>query len=511
MRPIKFGVSSSGLPIFKIMVAFCHVLLLIVSPISSCRQESGAKPGSKQLFEQQPNPNGPFSCADLIVSPIVVGNLPEYFIGFSYEKSTINKGLFSGSNYSLARLFNLVGPGILRIGGNSVDQAYWKPFGIGQTGGQIAPPDIDSLADFLAMVPKWRVIYGVNLGGDAKKKQSPGLAASEVLYVSKKIGSALTGIEIGNECDAYGGNGGYFAGNWSLPVFTTLWKSYHDSIVVQSPDISFTGPATASALKITSWTIPFGEIVTKRNISLLTQHYYRTSGQSSQATSDYLLSPNQAIAKVCSQMKSGALAIGVPFRISECNSFSNGGAPGVSNSYTSSLWVIDFMFQCAIGSASGINLHGGGNSSYAPLEDNGKAVLNVRPEFYGLKLFSDAGTGAVLQTKINGDSAQVTAYTVQHTDGTYSVIVVNKDSLENLQCTLTLPHILRKAVLTQMTQLSPANLNPSLSALNGVQIQLANIDNDGNFSPSNPYNLKVSNNQIFCYVPLLSAVRIDIE
>ena len=67
-------------------------------------------------------------------------------------------------------------------------------------------------------------------------------------------------------------------------------------------------------------------------------------------------------------LNAGAQQLGIPYRISECNSFFNGGAAGVSNSYASSLWVLDFLFNAAMGGATGVNMHGGGNApGYTPI------------------------------------------------------------------------------------------------------------------------------------------------
>jgi hypothetical protein len=54
--------------------------------------------------------------------------------------------------------------------------------------------------------------------------------------------------------------------------------------------------------------------------------------------------------------------VGILYRIGECNSFSGGGASGVSNSYASSLWVIDFLFDVALGGSTGVNMHRGGDA-----------------------------------------------------------------------------------------------------------------------------------------------------
>ena len=77
------------------------------------------------------------------------------------------------------------------------------------------------------------------------------------------------------------------------------------------------------------------------------------------------------------------------FRMAECGSFYNGGAPNVSDAYGAALWTLDFMFALATNGCQGVNFHGGGDGTgYTPIADNGTTVVQARPEFYGLKMFS---------------------------------------------------------------------------------------------------------------------------
>ena len=129
--------------------------------------------------------------------------------------------------------------------------------------------------------------------------------------------------------------------------------------------------------------------------------------------------------------------MGIPYRISECNSFSNGGAAGVSDSYASSLWVIDFLFCAALGGATGINMHGGGNApGYTPIADHSGDVIEARPEYYGLLLFALAGDGALLETQLSAGTVDATAYAVRKASGGLNLMVVNKDTLQNLTLTI---------------------------------------------------------------------------
>ena len=153
-------------------------------------------------------PLGPLTAATVTVSATVIGAIGPAFAGLSYEKDQMANPFFSPQNANAVGLFKLIGPSLLRIGGNSVDKTTWTPNGAGRTSGQVAPSDIDALAGFLKATG-WQVLYGTNL-----VTSIPALAAGEIAYAVQSLGSSLYGIEIGNEVDLYAGN--YFPSTWGF-------------------------------------------------------------------------------------------------------------------------------------------------------------------------------------------------------------------------------------------------------------------------------------------------------
>jgi hypothetical protein len=480
--------------------------------LAGCNKSSMISSGSpvsvQSSASNQPVPTGAVTSGSLSISSNVAGSIASDFAGFSYEKSMLTGPLFSGTNDNLISLFRLVGQGVLRIGGNSVDQCVWTPGGAGRTAGQIAPSDVDALASFLAG-SGWRCIYGINLGGAATGATTPELAAAEVAYVSKKLGSSLIGIEIGNECEGYGAAGGYFAGNWSLAQFEALWNQFRAAITIAVPDVAFIGPASGAS--VSTWTIPFGQACTRKSLSMVTQHYYRGDGKATTSTAANLLTTDSNLARCTSLLSAAAQQSGIPFRFGECNSYYNGGAVGVSNSYASSLWIIDFLFNSALGGAAGVNLHGGGNyTGYTPIADKNGVVVEVRPEFYGLMMFALAGQGSMYQTSLSVNGVNATAYAVKDSSGALNLVIVNKDENQNLQLSVSLPQKAASASLISMTQNANGVTGPSLSATSGVTIQDATISTSGSFSPAASYSLSAGSSQVSCYVPALSAVLVKV-
>ncbi len=299
----------------------------------------------------QPVPSNPIAAASVTVAGRAVGSIPAGFAGLSYEKEKILGSLFTGSNETLIGVFKLLGPSVLRLGGSSVDRSVWTPNGTGYRQGHVSPTDIDNLAYFLKAT-NWNCIYGINLGGAATGATNPSKAAAEAAYVAERLGDSLVGIEIGNEPDFYGKAGGPFDGHWSFDEFLALWNEYHSAIIRAAPGVPVTGPATGSMP--TAWTIPFGEIVTREKVNLLTQHHYRGFANLSSSTVEELLSPDSRIVSNLADLNAFSNRSKIPFRIAECNSY-NGKFVGepISGSYTTALWGLDFLFTCALGGASG--------------------------------------------------------------------------------------------------------------------------------------------------------------
>ena len=186
-------------------------------------------------------------------------------------------------------------------------------------------------------------------------------------------------------------------------------------IAAQTPAVASlcTGPADAGTES--SWTVPFGQYATKSNISLLTRHYYRGNGQSASSTAANLVTPDTSLVSNLETLNTGAKGIGIPFRISECNSCYNGG---------------------------------GDSDGYTPIADSGGAVVEARPEYCGILLFTLAGQGTLYTTSLSGiGSLNITAYAVKTASGALNLIVVNKHSAQNLQLTVQPPQTASSATL----------------------------------------------------------------
>ncbi len=441
----------------------------------------------------QPVPAGPITDATITVGAPTTASLPASFVGLSYEKNKMAQPLFTGGNSDLIALFRRLGSGVLRIGGNSVDETTWAPSGAGQTTGEVAPSDIDALAAF-ATATGWPVLYGVNFA-----QSTASAAASEVAYAANALGANLLGIEIGNEPDLYAGK--YFASSYSYADWFAGWQSFASAIRTASPGVPLTGPVVASK---TTWFTSFAEAST--GVVLLSNHYYRANGQSPSSTIDLLVSyPDTRLQSLLTKLETAASGAGLPFRMAETNSFYNGGAPGISDSYASALWVIEHLFTIAAGGGVGVNMHGGGNGpGYTPIADTNGVVSDVRPEYYGLLLFSLAGQGPILATSITAGGLNTSAFTVANSASQRALVVVNADPTQNLAFTATLPSPVSRATLQQLT-------GPALSATTGAALQGAAVGLDGSLVEGAAYGLAVSGARVTGYVAAASAALVIVH
>ena len=425
---------------------------------------------------------GPCLAASCLTTTITVepgttiGTVPANFVGLSYEKSMMETPFFRGDNAPLIAMVDLLGPSILRVGANHVDETVWQTYSGSANLPFITTAEVDGLAAFVKAA-NWKIIYGVNM-----KVSSPSVADDEATYAAKDFGTYLYGFEIGNEPDLYTtGSVASSTGTWSLGAFESDWTSFASAMHMGAPGAPMTGPASAGSYS--TWTIPFGKTEAS-SIALLTQHYYVANGQDATSTIDMLLSPGtwqSGLATELQALSTAAKADGIAdgYRLSETNTFYNGGAPNVSDAYGTALWAIDFLFLNAQNGCSGVNFHGGGDSTgYTPIADDGAGnVVGARPMYYGMLLFTQAGQGSMLKTSGGPASLDFGSYAVAAGAGTTNVVLSNKDATMTVRATVD--------VGVTVSDASAMGLQgPSLNATTGVTLGGVSIGNDGSFAPS---------------------------
>ena len=91
----------------------------------------------------------------------------------------------------------------------------WNLGAAAQTGGQLAPRDIDSPAA-LVETAGWQCLHGINLGGSATWHKQSTLVAQEVACAYQQLGFSCLASR-SQRARPFGSTEGYHAGNWSLP------------------------------------------------------------------------------------------------------------------------------------------------------------------------------------------------------------------------------------------------------------------------------------------------------
>lgn len=418
------------------------------------------------------------------------------FCGLSYEKAEFTNTLFSSSNVAMIKLFSLLGPAVLRIGGGSVDQMGWG--GVSNTI-PITTSEVDTFAGFINALPtNWSVIYGINL-----ESNTPANAAAEATYAANALGPKLLGFEIGNEPEF---------GFTNYSAFLARWRPIAAAISNAVPGWSGTNggngwifaDADAGQGQLSAYTDPFASDESGV-VSLLTQHYYRAAGGSTNDTMALLLQPDTSILLPLVTNIVGAASGHCPLgaRITESGSYSEGGVAGVSDAYGAALWSLDMMLTMAVNGGQGVNYHGGGKSPYSPLTDNRTNVVTVGPEFYGLKMLSMIPPGNVLPGTFSmATNVNFTAYGVRQANGAISALLNNKDTSNTIAVTVNLGTNVAGA---QMIELN----GPTLNSTSGFTLGGATINIDGSWGGGVQQVLTATNGQLTVSVPPISAVLLN--
>jgi hypothetical protein len=457
---------------------------------------SGASDGATAPGQSFPT-TGPVVAGTVTIDPATtVGQVGPRFVGLSYEKSHLTDGFFSAANAPLVALFKLLGPSLLRIGGNSVDATTWDPSSLpadaGAIGTTIGAADVDDLRAFLDATG-WTAIYAVGL-----KSSTPAAAAAEATYAASTLGGTLYGFEIGNEIDLYG---------LSYTQLLASWNGEESAIHAAVPAAKMTGPAMADYNSIAQFASDEAQ-----TISLLTQHYYIGDGLVATSTMATMLAPDPNLPPLLQTMQSvtklNAIADG--YRIDETNSFYDHGAPYVSNAFGSALWAIDYLFANATSGSSGVNFHGGGAGQdgptpflYTPIEEIGGVVTGAQPIFYGMLLFTLAGTGDVLAATATAANVDFRAYAVSHADGSSALVLANRDATKNVAARVDLGKAATSARAIYLQA-------PTLSALTGTTLGGAPISAAGEWSATSSWALAVSGQTVTVTVPPASAVLVQV-
>jgi hypothetical protein len=423
----------------------------------------------------------------LSVPPEATGpRIPSDFVGLSYEVEQLaDPAFFSAQNNGLIRAFKALSTtGVLRLGGNTSEFAYWKPKPdspepehpqVREVEGEpkaqyyaVTPEAIKNLADFL-QATGWTCLYGIGMGTN-----TPARAAEEAVFVANALGSRLQYFQIGNEPDLFNRHL-RDPKTWSAKTYLEEWLTLARAIAARLPAAKFGLPDVASQVSwLTEIANQWPAIQAPPHVTTLTHHYYFGGP----ATNPDVNIPNllkpaamQTVQNTANIATAAAAKMGVRVRMAEGNTCYRGGKPGVSDVFAAALWSADYSLLLASNGYSGVNLHGGTGKSVANgvggslpgdalLQEKGETAEQIaahphpfytpiatfgsnyvlEPVAYGLKFAGSFSGGTLLKTefskKLQATGVNATAYAAKLRSGQTSVIILNKDAASDLEVEL---------------------------------------------------------------------------
>ena len=442
------------------------------------------------------------SAGDIAVAVTVdpsqqVGQIPDAFTGLSFEKTTLinSSGYFGPYNIPLNNMVHALGQGYLRAGGASVNKVYFLNGIYPADSLSLIPYDQGQFIQF-AEANGWPMIYGV-AGNPAQN----GWVQPEVHYLAETyFSNSNTTFEVGNEPDLYSLNG-MRPSTYSYEDFKNEWSSTLVIVHEQFADAPFEGPGTSS----NTWVAAFARD-RHSSIKWLTEHYYKLgTGNDTTEGIQRLLDGNDEILSRVAILKAAAAPYDLPVRITECNSVA-GDKEGVSNTFASALWGLDFMFTLAQHGVAGVNFHAGNAPSTPIAFLSGPAKPN--PLYYGMLLFAQATTGKKMLavTSTPQSPINLTAYATQQTNGVVKVTLINKDLSKEAFVTLSAINTNLSFELASAMRLSA----PSLSSTTDVLLGGSAVAADGTWSASKTEDLVITANATTVKVPAGSAVEVTL-
>ena len=346
------------------------------------------------------------------------------FVGLSFEMQYVLPGtngghFFSTKNKRLIAIFKTLGVKNLRVGGNTADRP---------TLSTPSAADVDELFAF-AKAADVKVIYTLRLN-----QGSLDAATQMANYIMRHYADRLACFAIGNEPNVF---------SKEYAPYLAEWKRYAAQITAatNSPNARFCGPSTSPGHE--TWARDFAiEFGNRGPLALVSQHDY-PGGDARRATNsvaarDKILAPaiNEHYEKFAAAFVPAILSNSLPYRLEEANSFYDGGAFDVSDTFASALWALDYQWWWASRGAGGINFHTGDKVAardeskpcrYAVFWTSPQGY-NIHPIGYALKIFSLGSQGTLLPTTIeNADNLNLTAYAVGSGKGNYWVTLINRE------------------------------------------------------------------------------------
>jgi hypothetical protein len=410
--------------------------------------------------------------------------VPRDFLGLSFEAWNLPRIAAYAERGNLVALLRSLGTGVMRFGGVSADlQAAWSQNGTAApswASTRISPADLAGIAA-LARKTHWRVLLTVNLGHyDARA------AAREVRAARGLLGHNLAAVAIGNEPDKYTSKRLRGRG-WTLATYARQVRAYRAAIEAAAPGVRLAGPDASSGAPGLGWVVAAAR---GEHPTLLTDHFYPSTSCGYRPRLSDLASPliRAAETTMLSQLRAISRAAAIPLRLDETNDISCHGAPGVSDSFASALWGLDYVVRAMRAGLAGVNFHDliAEPRAYSPLAaTNQRALaagaLSAKPEWYALLLARRLLGDQPLRATIAGRASNLTAAALLSRRRRLHVVLIDYDppGSEPLLVRLHVAPRYRSGAILRLTA-------PSPGALRDVRLGGRRITSAGTWAPRSP-------------------------
>jgi hypothetical protein len=307
-------------------------------------------------------------------SAAVVSRSP---FGLSIEYQLMERALGSGACPSQALVATLqsLGSPTVRIGGDSQDLA-------GPTAAYhyAIPPSFWTTLGCLARASGVPLVVGLNFAEGPVADELTTIAAAE-----QAIPASQLSFSLGNEPDLYGFSHilpnepgfvvpAYRPRSWTAARYASEWAARRATlgqIAIEGPDLAGIG-----------WRTRIARLMATDPPDAMTVHAYPTvaCGSGAPATASRLLSEHASVGLVekYAWLLSAARAAHRPAVISESNSASCGGKPGVSDTPVAGVWAARYVVAALLAGFAQVRFHAAG-TSYDPIALQADGTIAIRP------------------------------------------------------------------------------------------------------------------------------------
>jgi hypothetical protein len=378
--------------------------------------------------------------------------------GLSIEYPLIEKALGSGPCPSQALVATLrsLGSPSLRIGGDSQDLA-----GPTATYHYFIPPSFWTTLGCLARETGVPVTVGLNFAEGPVADELSTIAAAE-----QAIPASQLSFSLGNEPDLYGISHilpnepgftvpAYRPSPWTAEEYASEWASRRamlGPIQIEGPDLAGIG-----------WRTRMTKLLTTDPPDVMDVHAYPTSacGSGPTTTAAHLLSKHASVGLVekYDWLLAAARTAHRPAIISESNSASCGGKPGVSDTPVAGVWAARFVVAALLAGFEQVRFHTAG-TSYDSLAFEADGAVAIRPLGHAL-LFLHRWIPLGSRIEASSSDPRILAATISQ--GTHTSTIVSSFSSKPISFAIDVPEAVTRLPTDTLTAASAIETGGSVA------------------------------------------------